>query len=174
MQHEHQPLSRRSVFAETFGLSEREELFDHFGEARLRALLEQPETQVHSAQVDSNSFGEFLFITLSREYRGKRLYLTCYGLGYHEARERWLQGVWFFYPTTVSAPRLAQTLPKAQVEALLTQRRAEVAAWARDATAPSERALLFGLLADVTDEDGAYIELEDMEDLIQSLDDEPE
>jgi hypothetical protein len=172
--HEHEPRPTRSRFAEAFGLSDTETLFNRFGETRLRTLLDQPDIQVHSAQVDSNSYGEFLFITLSREYQGKRQVLTCFSLGYHESRETWIQKGWSFYQSDETTQLLREEVSKAQVQALLEERRAAVAAWAKEVDAPSQRALLFSLLADLTDEDGAYSELEELDDLTQWLDDEPE
>jgi hypothetical protein len=171
---EHEPRPTRSVFAETFGLAENEILFNRFGDARLQTLLDSSEVTVHSADVDRNSYGEFLFLTLSKAHLGKRLCLTCYGLGYHEPREMWLQGVWSFYQSDDFSSRQVASLSKTEVQQVLARRRADVERWAQAAPAPSQRALLFGILAELTDEDGALSELEELDEFTEWLGDEPE
>jgi hypothetical protein len=169
---EHRP--QRPAFAEAFDLTEREVLFNHLTDTRLQSLLDQPDLLIHSAEVDSNSYGEFLFLTLSKAYQGKRFTLTCYSLGWHEEREEWIQGSWAFYQNNPLEALAQKTLSKAEVQTLLKGRQAEVTAWSQAVTPPLRRALLFRLLADLTDEDGAHSELEDLGDGLDWLHDEPE
>lgn len=170
---EHGPRPTRSPFAEAFGLSEHEELFDRVSDVRFQALFDMPNVFVDTAHLDSNTYGEFLFITLRTEQQGKQFFITFYSLGLHESREQWLTTEWHFYFSDSRTPALSTPLLKNEVQALTQQRRADVALWAQTSSLPSKRALLFRLLADLTDEDGAYTELEDMGDM-DWFDDEPE
>jgi hypothetical protein len=162
---------RLSPLAEAFGLTHHEELFDRVWDARLQALLASDKTTIHKAQLDSNTYGEFMFLTLSREHGGKRHYVTFYGLGFHEQRERWIVDEWQFYSGGEYSAAQHEPLTAAQTQTILSERRNEVETWAKDAPAPSKRAQLFALLAELTDDDGAYTELEDLGD-VDWLDDE--
>jgi hypothetical protein len=57
--------------------------------AGLRMQERMEPTTIHAAELSSNSYGEFLLVTVSRPGEEKPTYLTLYGLGYHEYRERW-------------------------------------------------------------------------------------
>lgn len=59
-----------------FGLTEHEKLWDQVSDERLRALIEDPATTIHKLDVDANNYGEFVFVTLSREEEGQRQLLT--------------------------------------------------------------------------------------------------
>jgi hypothetical protein len=156
---------RLSPEAEAFGLTHHEDLFDRVGDARLQMLLTSDKTTIHKAQLDSNSYGEFMFLTLSREHNGKRHYVMFYGLGFHEQRERWIVEEWQFFSGGEYSASKHEPLTAEQAQKILTERRSDVQTWAKDAPAPSKRAHLFEMLADLTDEDGAYAELEDMGDI---------
>jgi hypothetical protein len=165
MSHEgeyHHPMSHHG---EVFGLTDNEDLFEQVGEARFQQLLNDPTTEVVAVEVSTNSFGEYLFVTLRRQVQGKPIAICLYGLGYHEYRETWQTTVWKWYPTD---ERASIPLSKERVQATIQERRAAIAPYVDD-TAPSQRAILYSLLADLTDEDGALTELDDLDDLFDDL-----
>jgi hypothetical protein len=144
-------------------------------------LLVCPTTRVHVLKIDANDYGEWLFVTLSavlppamydRTRRWRRRLWTFFGLGYHDARERWLFDSWMFYAAD-SAVTSRMSSPSSrlrnggigisEVLAQIQDRRAECMAEAARADAPSGRARLYGVLADLTDDDGALAELADFD-----------
>lgn len=147
-----------------FSFSERERLYDRVSDARFRALLGDELTQVHNAELSSNNYGEFVFVTLSRPTQQGRQAATFWGLGYHEYRERWIADYWNWYSTTLWRDKAEKALVKEEVEKLIEERREEIAPYLGKEQ-QSQRGKLFELLADLTDEDGAYTELEDLGDI---------
>ena len=61
---------------EPFQFSERETLFERVSHARFMQVLEDESTTVIRAEVSSNSFGEFLFVTTGRGQDDKADCLT--------------------------------------------------------------------------------------------------
>jgi hypothetical protein len=150
---------------DTFGLTEHEQLWDRISDKRFRALVADEATTVLEVKESSNMYGDFLFVTLSRAVEGRQVALTFHGMGYHESREQWITKYWQWYDAIPLSPQKAsQSIPKAEAERLIEERRLSIASMKTDEP-PSDRAILFGLLADLTDEDGAYTELQDMDDL---------
>lgn len=147
-----------------FGFTEREQLFARISHRRLSEFLADPQTIVHQMQQSHNAFGEFVFLKVSRPGRAQRVWVTFWGLGYHEYRERWLADEWFYYHTNMLPGDDEQTLDKEAVEQLLEERRNMIEVAARQAT-QSARGRLFEMLADLTDDDGAYTDLQDLDDL---------
>jgi hypothetical protein len=140
--------------------TEREQLFSRVSTERLRAFFDHETTIIHRANVDMNSYGEFLFITLSLTGDPKRTVLTFFGLGLHEHRERWLVDEWFWHRSNPSEKTLAEQIERAVAEDILRERQAEIAAAATDQT-QSKRGQLFDLLADLSDDDGALADFDD-------------
>lgn len=169
MSHEKPQPHRRS--AEVFGLTEHEKLWDRLSDQRFQALLNDPQTEVHEARIDTNSYGEFLFIQMSRVVDGQRYGLTMFGLGFHEYREQWITQHWHWYESHPSLIAKQPVLPKTEALQLIQNRRDEIAPHVTN-TKPSKTALLFGLLADLSDEDGAMAELDDLGDFFDLFDDE--
>ena len=99
MTHEHEYQHPLSHHAEAFGLTENEDLFEQVGEAHFQRLLNDPSTEVTAVSVDTNSFGEYLFLTLRKQVQGKPVTITFYSLGYHEYREVWQTTSWKWYPS---------------------------------------------------------------------------
>jgi hypothetical protein len=151
-----------------FGFTERERLYDRIGDKRFQALLTDEQTSIHEVQLSTNSFGEFLFVTLSRPSGQSREGATFYSLGFHEYRERWIADVWSWYKTSRNLSEA--TFSKEEAMQLISERRAEVAS---HLTEPhqSERAKLYEILAGLSDEDGALTEIEDLSDFFD-FDDE--
>ena len=144
-----------------FGFTEQEKLWDQIGDRRMRAILEEAGTTIHKIEVDSNSYGEFAFVTVSREVDGQRSMVTLWGLGYHEYRERWIADHWRWYQGNPFPTILAQQMTLEEAQEVLERRRQEIAPYLAEET-QSQRGRLYELLADMTDEDGALAELEDL------------
>lgn len=84
-------------------------------------------------------------------------------MGYHESRERWITKHWNWYRANSFPDTLKQQINLEEAQELLEQRRTEIAPYLSEDTQTS-RGRLFEILADLTDEDGAYTELEDLGD----------
>ena len=80
-------------------LTENEQIYggevDH---ERLIELLSHPDSTVHQVSVDSNNYGEFLFIKVKLP-SGK--FICFWGLGHHESRDCWLLDRWRFHSSNV-------------------------------------------------------------------------
>jgi len=66
---------------------------------KLKEILANPNTSTHEIKSSSNHFGEFLFITASQGRGQQRIYMSFWGMGYHEYRERWIHKEWFWHQT---------------------------------------------------------------------------
>ena len=147
-------------FNPCFTFTERENLYDQVSHDRFMALVMQPDVDIHEVGESTNSFGEYLFVTIScRTEQPKKLY-TFWGLGYHEHRERWIMDTWQWYESQRNMKSLP-ALDKDEAYAQIKEREAFVRANATP-TQQSPRARLYEILADLTDEDGAFTELEDL------------
>lgn len=143
-----------------FTFTEREKLYDQVSHNRFMAIVMQPDIDIHEVKEDSNSFGEYLFVTVSCRMEQPKKPYTFWGLGYHEHRERWITDSWQWF----ESQRRPETLPVLAKEEAYQQIK-EREAFVRANTIPtqqSRRAQLYEVLADLTDEDGALTELEDL------------
>lgn len=161
-----QPVVQRP--SEVFGLTPEEETAYRVTGERLRHILDDARTAIHTVREDENNYGEFLFITVSRVAPQGRAVLTFYGLGYHGYREQWLTDQWFWYVANPSPEVLKQTASRMETEEMLRERERDIEPYL-SREEPSPRARLFAMLADLTDEDAAYTELEDLEGLGDDL-----
>ena len=146
---------------EIYGLSEKELLFWRVSDERFQAILEDEQTIIHKIRPSSNNFGEFLFVTTSRPGEQGRVAMTFYGLGYHEYRERWITDEWFWYQSNYYPKEMEKQIPKEEARALLEARKEDIQPDLEKDT-QTERGRLFEILADLTDEDGALAEMEDL------------
>lgn len=146
-----------------FAFTERERLFDQLSHARFQALLNDRDTIIHEVEMSSNSFGEFLFVTVSRPGAEQRTYYTCYGLGYHDYRERWITGAWSWFESSRIYTLETQQVTREEAEQIIAERKAEIQPHL-DKYTQSPRGRLYEFLAEITDEDGAISELEDLGD----------
>jgi hypothetical protein len=146
-----------------FVFTEREALFDTVTDERFMAFLQDEQTVIHSANMSSNTFGEFMFVTMSRSVEEAKQAVTFWGLGFHDYRERWIASNWNWYETRLWRELAEVSLPKDEVIQLLEERRKEIAPYVNQ-TQQSRQGMLFELLADMTDEDGALSDLEDFGD----------
>ena len=144
-----------------FGFTANEVLFDRMSHARFMNLFDDETTTIHRLTEEANSYGEFLFVTLSRPGSTGRIHVTFWGAGYHEYRERWLAEEWFWYFPNFPPAEDEPPLDREEAREQLNQRLAYVQAHT-DRETQSRRGELFELLADLTDEDGAWAELQDL------------
>ncbi|MFC1961219.1 hypothetical protein ACFLYO_10990 [Chloroflexota bacterium] len=80
--------------ASRFGLT-RIEMRDYRVSAdRFDSFFADENVTIEKLTLDSNSFGEFMFVTLARPDQSLRL--TFHGLGFHEHRERWITDEWYW------------------------------------------------------------------------------
>lgn len=153
-------MTERRSHQTCFTFTEREKLYDQVSHNRFMAIVMQPDMDIHEVKEDSNSFGEYVFVTVScRTEQPKKLY-TFWGFGYHEHRERWIVDSWQWY----ESQRKHESLPVLAKEDAYQQIKAREAFVRANATPiqQSRRAQLYEALADLTDEDGALSELEDL------------
>lgn len=131
------------------------------------ALVMQPDVDIHEVKEDSNSFGEYLFVTVSCRAEQPRKLYTFWGLGYHEYRERWITDSWQWYESQRNQARLPM-LDKTEAVNQIGERTSFVQTNATPIE-QSSGAQLYELIADLTDEDGALSELDDLDQLGWSL-----
>ncbi len=160
----------RPQSVDPFAFTEHEQLYDCISDGRFNEMIEDEATSIHKMEIAANSYGEFVFITLSREASGERGMVTMWGLGYHEHRERWIIDHWRWYRATQSLTTLEQQVTHEEAQELLAQRREEIAPYVSDESqTPSGK--LFEMFADLLDEDGALAEMDDLESLFDDFDD---
>lgn len=169
---EQQP-SKYSRPEDIFGFTEHERLIDRVSHERLISILDHEASTVHRVELSSNSYGEFLFITLSRQAEDRRICVSFFGLGLHEFRERWLINEWHWYHTNAFPDLMAQEVEKGEAKEQIQQRLEEVRSYAHSQE-QTGRGKLFEMLANLTDDDGAISELEDLGDLADWLADDLE
>ena len=155
-----EPTGKRNAFEFT----RNEALFERMGNRHFLELMRAPNTTIHQADVSSNVWGEFLFVTASRADEGKRNAITFWGLGFHERRDRYLMDEWFWYETKPPSGEEDVVVSKADFEQIVNKRRGELEAYARGHS-QSKEGELFDLIADLTDEDGAAAEMDDLGNL---------
>lgn len=149
-----------------------EQLYWRVSQERFQKILADDLTIVHSIQETSNNYGEFLFVTASRPGDQGRIAMTFYGLGYHEYRERWITKEWFWYQTDATPDLLQHRMEKEKAKQLLERRSEDIGPYVSKQT-QTKRGELFELLADITDEDGAIAEMEDLGDVLDWVISEP-
>lgn len=149
---------------ELFGLTEKEANFLRVGHDRFKEILEDNQTVIHKIEPSSNDFGEFIFVTTSRLCDNKRIGMTFFGLGYHELRERWITDEWFWFQSEIFPDLLKQKIIRKEAQDLLKLRAEQIAPLAAQDN-QTKQGELFEILADLTDEDGALAEMEDLESL---------
>ncbi len=146
-----------------FGFTETERDFYRVSDKRFQELFTDEQTTIHKIELSYNSFGEFLFVTASRETPEGRQPVTFYSQGYHEYRERWIDNEWYWYRANSHLATLKRIVAKDEAEEVLNQRREEIAPYITQAQ-QTRRGQLYEMMADLTDEDGAIMEMEDLAD----------
>jgi hypothetical protein len=146
---------------DVFGFTEKEQLYDRVTNERFEELIGDERTTIHEITEDCNNYGEFLFVHTSRPVGERRASVTFYGAGFHELRERWFVDQWFFYQANNFPDRLSQTVSKEEAAQMIKRRREAIAPYVSNKP-QSSRAKLFEMLAELTDDDGAIAEMEDL------------
>jgi hypothetical protein len=144
-----------------FGFTRDEDLFYKVSNDRFRAMLFDDLTTIHTIQVDGNNYGSFLFVTASRPKAEGRECITFFSFGFHEYRDRWITDEWFYYRANQFPQMIEQELSKEEAEELLKAREEEIAPYI-GGHQQSRRGQLFEMIADLTDDDAASVELEDL------------
>ena len=164
MKHERkiQPAQQRPY--EVYGFTENERLYWRVNQERFDAILQDEQTFIHEIKESSNSYGEFLFVTTSRPSDQGRVGMSFYGLGHHDYRERWFTKEWYWYQTNIQPNMVGQQISKEETAEMLRQRLEDIRPYIEEENTQTERGRLFELLADLTDEDGALAELQDLGD----------
>ncbi len=156
-----------SKSSEGFHFSDNERLFYRIHDRRMGTLLADEMTRVHDVELSSNNYGEFLFVTMSRQDDPEPGYVTFFGLGFHEGRDRWITDEWYWYRGHSRGDIEQQKIASEDAIKLLAERRAEVRAYAEKGNEQSERGKLFDIIADLTDDDAAESELDDLGDFFE-------
>jgi hypothetical protein len=148
----------------TFAFTEHEKLFERVTHERLLTFIEEETTRIHEVALSTNTYGEFLFVSLTKQGDPFKGYVSFWGLGLHEQRERWIHDEWYWFRSVARTSLLEKTVDREEAKHVIEARRAEVRHWAAQENPPSNRGKLFAVFTDLTDEDGAYSELQDLED----------
>lgn len=156
--HEQEPLPVNAPF----------EFSDRVSHSRLLALLNDEQTTIHSVGLSENNYGAFLFVDVSRPRGEATEALTFYGLGYHEHRERWIGDTWSWYRANDYPARQEQRVSREEALSRVEERLEEITPHLGKQT-QSPRAQFYEFLADLTDEDGALSEMEDLEGIADWL-----
>lgn len=146
---------------EIYGINEEEVSRWRISEEKFQEILANPNTTIHSITIDENNYGEFLFLTTSRGVGQKRTCMTFWGLGFHEYRERWIHQEWFWHQTPSSLVDQLEKLSLEEAQAQLKVRLDEISAYLIE-DIQSEQGKLFEDLADMTDDDVALAEMQDL------------
>ena len=146
---------------EAFGITEAEVARWRITDERLTEILANPNTTTHTIKMSTNTFGEFLFLTASRGVGQQRVCMTFYGLGYHEYRERWISKEWFWYQSQESLVDIQTKLSGEEVNEKLEQRLAEISP-SFDENTQTEIGFMFEQFADLSDDDAALAEMQDL------------
>lgn len=125
-------------------------------------LASDSSSSLYRAHVDTNSYGEFFFATISRpnEEKGQDFY-TFYGLGFHEQRDRYYVDEWYFYTGSITSNEEVMSFDNF---ASLVQQRLDKISPEYRRHKQSARGRLFEEIADLTDDDGAIADMEDFPD----------
>ncbi len=146
---------------EIFGMTEEEVARWRVPDEKLKEILANPDTTINTIKVSSNNYGEFLFLTASRGKGEKRVCMSFYGLGYHEYRERWISTEWFWRQTPTRFVPVRQPIAQEEALALFSDRLTEISPHLDEDT-QTELGRMFEALADMTDDDAALAEMQDL------------
>lgn len=146
---------------EVFEILESEVARLRVSDEKLKEILAKPSTITHTIKMSTNTFGEFLFLTASRGSGQQKTFMTFYGLGFHKFRERWISEEWFWYQTQESMVDVDERLSGEEITEKLDQRRADISSYLDEDT-QTELGRMFEEFADLTDDDAALAEMQDL------------
>lgn len=150
-----------------FGFTRTERLYDFIGHGRFLALLKDEQTTIHEAQVSTNNYGEFLFVTASRHEGDRQEVVSFWGLGFHDRRDRYVLDEWRWYTSELGKAE-HNLLEKDEVLTLIDERRSELRQQAQRYQ-QSASGMFFEHLAELTDEDAAATEMDDLGEMLDDL-----
>lgn len=162
-----QPLNRPCL-RNRLRIRRNEQLFSRIGHERFLAFLRDRRTTIHDAQVSTNTYGEFLFVTTSRPSQERRETVTFFGLGLHEPRDRWFVDEWSWY-SSVDDWKQDQRLNKEQVLWTIEERRAGIQVDAAGHQQSREGAV-FEMFAELSDNEMGRLPISRMACLTTSSD----
>ena len=117
------PRKERSSQDHEFAFTDTERLFNRVSAKRFTQIFDHKHTTIHNITLDSNSYGEFLFVTLSYPSPEGQQVTTFYGLGLHEYRDRWVTDEWYWYEP-INKPKHSSTrMDKSTANKLLEERK---------------------------------------------------
>lgn len=87
--------------------------------------------------------------------------MTFFGQGYHDYRERWINEEWFWYQVPANLLETNKSLSPEEINGQLESRLAEISPHFGEET-QTEHGRMFELLADLTDDDAALAEMQDL------------
>ena len=162
MSHEHQNQPSQPRPYEVFDFTEEELTRWRISDEKLKEILTNKKTTICKVKLSTNNYGEFVFLTASRGKRDNRIYMTFWGYGYHQYRERWIHKEWFWYQTPAQFVDPLAKIPLEEAEQILEERMADISPHVDEET-QTETGFLFEILADMTDDDAALSEMQDLE-----------
>jgi hypothetical protein len=146
---------------ELFGITEDEVTRWRLTDERLKQILADPNTITNKVQLNSNNYGEFMFVTASRGKGTGRICMTFYSYGYHQFRERWITEELFWRQTSADMISPADKLSFEEAQEVLSERLTEISPHLNEDT-QSDLGRMFEAIADMTDDDAALAEMQDM------------
>ena len=146
---------------EVFGITEDEVSRWRLDDEKFKEIISDQETTIYNIDTSSNNYGEFLFVTAGRGKGAKSIYMTFWGLGYHEYRERWIHQEWFWHQTPVDLVGPQHKISHEDALVQVEQRRREISPQFQ-ADTQTEQGRMFEALADMTDDDAALAEMQDL------------
>jgi len=146
---------------EIFGITEQEVVRWRVSDEKFKEIIVNPSTTTHTIELSTNAFGEFLFVAASRRRGQQRVCMTFYGFGFHEYRERWICNEWFWYQTPADLVEIQKVLSGEEVVEKLDKRLADISHNFGEDT-QTELGRMYEHFADLTDDDAALAEMQDL------------
>ena len=137
--------------------TEDEKLFQRVSYERALEIINRDDTIILSCEISHNTYGEFLFIY----FRYQDTFLCIYGLGEHTYRERWVD-TFSIYDSNIEDFEGGMSLDKEEVIKQIHER-TKVKERYKDIEQieQTELGFMYDLLADIGDEDGAAVIIDD-------------
>lgn len=137
-------------------LSNDEITFGRITTKKLKTILDNHQVKLGRFHIDSNSFGEFLFVSFSIG----ELSLFVWGLGYHNYRNVYYTDEWFL--STGNGVKKTSTIYSKDVLYEMMEERMEIInTESKNHENSDEHSTLFTALADMCDDDYALSNIDD-------------
>ena len=134
-------------------LTENEKLFETISFNRLKKIIKREDIEVINYNRDSNSYGEFLFITC--KVGNNKIPIVFYGFGMHEYRGEYYVSKWRMYEGNQLEKENLKPVLQTKIE-LLRYLNLEFKKWEKiKQENPVEKDNTFCMIADMADEDYA-------------------